>query len=55
MWKYDFFAVQSLVHPVILGANFLAKTGFFMDIGEEFLCFKFDPINRLAIRTLLTL
>ena len=44
-----FYVVENLAYPVILGSDFLGKTGLLMDICEGFAYFKFDPANKLPL------
>jgi hypothetical protein len=48
-WKFTFYVVENLACPVILGSDFLGKTGLLMDICDGFAYFKFDPVNKLSI------
>jgi hypothetical protein len=48
-WKFPFYIVEYLACPVILGSDFLGKTGLLMDICEGVAYFKFDPINKLSL------
>jgi hypothetical protein len=48
-WKFSFYVIEDLVYPVILGSDFLGKTGLMMDIQEGFAFFRFDPRNKLPL------
>jgi hypothetical protein len=48
-WKFSFYVVEDLVCPVILGSDFLGKTGLLIDIQEGFAFFRFDPLNKLPL------
>jgi hypothetical protein len=49
MWKFRFYVVEDLVCPVILGSDFLGKTGLLIDIPEGFAFFRFDSANKLSL------
>jgi hypothetical protein len=44
MWKFRFYVVEDLIYPVILGSDFLGKTGLLVDIREGFAFFRFAPL-----------
>jgi hypothetical protein len=48
-WKFRFYVVEDLIYPVILGSDFLGKTGLLVDIREGFSSFRFDPTNKLSL------
>jgi hypothetical protein len=47
-WKFQFYVVEELIYPVILGSDFLRKTGLLVDI-RGFAFFRFDPTNKLSL------
>ena len=48
-WKVPFYVVPGLIQPVILGADFLGKTGLMIDVQQGHAFFRFDPTNRLHL------
>jgi hypothetical protein len=41
-WKFRFYVVEDLMHPVILGSDILAKTRLLVEIQEGLAFFIFD-------------
>jgi hypothetical protein len=41
--------VEDLIHPIILGSDFLQKTGLLIDLHQGFAFFRFDPDNKLSL------
>jgi hypothetical protein len=41
-WKFRFLVAEEL-YPLILGADFLSRTGLFLDMQEGSAFFRFDP------------
>jgi hypothetical protein len=48
-WKFIFYVVEDLIHPVILGADFLQRTWLLIDLYQGFAFFRFDPENKLPL------
>jgi hypothetical protein len=48
-WKFKFYIVENFACPVIMGSDFLGKTGLLMDICDGFAYFKFNSVNKLSL------
>jgi hypothetical protein len=48
-WKFRFLVVEGLLYPLLLGADFLRRTGLLLDMHEGSAFFRFDPCNKLPL------
>jgi hypothetical protein len=47
-WKFRFLVVEML-YPLLLGADFLRRTGLLLDMHEGSAFFRFDPCNKFPL------
>jgi hypothetical protein len=48
-WKFRFLVVEGLLYPLLLGADFLRRTGLLLDMHEGSAFFRFDPCNKFPL------
>jgi hypothetical protein len=48
-WKFIFYVVEDLIHPVILGSDFLQNTSLLIDLYQGRAFFSFDSDNKLPM------